>query len=458
MEGRPRDAGGPGSRSSRRAGKPFSAPGSVRFGRAAVVALLLVALAAACGGPRRETGDALRFVTWKPNVPGVWDEAVRRFERANPGVRVVREVGPHSTTAFHDLLTQKLKNRDPDVDVFLMDVVWPAEFAAAGWAQNVAGRLSAEDRAAFLPATLAANTWRGGIYGIPAFIDAGLLYYRKDLLDAYRLSVPATWEELARTARQIVAGERRKGRKIAGYSGQFKQYEGLVCDMLEFVASNGGRLIDPASGRAALSSPAVLEAVRWVRDSLIGEVAPRSVLTYEEPESLSLFIQGKAVFLRNWPYAWGLANDPRRSRVVGEVGVTSLPHFPGHASASTLGGWQYGISAFSRRPELAWRFVAFMSSPEMQRFLAVHAFRAPARAALYRDRAVLAANPQFAGQAAAFGAALPRPVTPVYPAISSVLQRFFSQALAARDSDIAALAQQADREIDGYLEMVSSQR
>jgi multiple sugar transport system substrate-binding protein len=418
---------------------------------------LVTALATGCGPARgARTARELNFVTWKPNQPAVWDEAIKRFEEANPGVHVVRQVGPHSSTAFHDLLTQKLKNGDRGVDVFLMDVIWPAEFATAGWARDLSDEFPPSERARFLQGTISANTLNGRIYGVPAFVDAGLLYYRTDLLSAYSLPPPDTWEELATDALRVIAGERRAGNTMVGYSGQFKQYEGLVCNMLEFVASNGGSLLDARSARAALASPATLAAVRWVRDRLIGHLAPRSVLTYEEPESLALFIQGRAVFLRSWPYAWRIASDPRRSRVAGLVGVRELPHFPGHESASTLGGWQYGVSAFSPHPDLAFRFVAFMTSEAMQRFLAVHASLAPTRVALYSDPGVLAANPQFAAQAAAFRAAIPRPVTPVYPAVSAVLQRFFSEALSSPPGGLDARARDADAEIDDLLEMVSS--
>jgi multiple sugar transport system substrate-binding protein len=153
-----------------------------------------------------------------------------------------------------------------------------------------------------------------------------------------------------------------------------------------------------------------------------------------------------------------VANDPQRSRVAGRVGVGALPHFPGHASAAALGGWQYGISSYSPHPELAYRFVAFMTSEEMQRFFAVHASLAPTRAALYSDPEVLAEDPQFARQAAAFRAAVPRPVTPVYPAVSAVLQRYFSRALSEGRGDLEAEAREADAEIDRLLEMVPSAR
>jgi multiple sugar transport system substrate-binding protein len=421
--------------------------------RVLLTALLVLLVAVGCDSARESGGVTLRFVTWKPNQPPVWDRAIKRFEQAHPEIRINRQVGPHSSTALHDLLTQKLKNRDRSLDVFFMDVVWTAEFAAAGWSLPLDDLFAEEERSKFLPGTIRANMWEGRIFGVPAFIDAGMLYYRSDLLDRYGFDVPATWPELVRQAVAIVEGEREGSPELVGYTGQFKQYEGVVCDMLEFVASNGGRLVDAQAGRAALGDPAALEAVRFVRDELIGAIAPRSVLTYQEPESLALFTQGHAVFHRNWPYAWEVANNEARSRVVGQVGIAPLPHFEGGESVAALGGWQYGISAFSRRPGEAWTFVRFMTSPEMQRFFAIEASLAPTRDDLYADAEVLARNPQFADQARAFRRAVPRPVTPVYPAVSEVLQRYFSSAITDPSSDLVDLARRSSAEIDHYLAM-----
>ncbi|RMG04529.1 MAG: ABC transporter substrate-binding protein [Nitrospirae bacterium] len=362
-------------------------------------------------------------------------------------------MGPHSSTAFHDMLTQKLKNRSSDVDVFLMDVVWPPEFGSAGWAMPLDEVVPPEEREKFLKGPIIANTYRGRLYGIPFFIDSGLLFYRKDLLDAYGFEPPETWEELVRQAETIVDGEKRKGNHIYGYSGQFKQYEGLVCDMLEFIMSNGGYVINHDTGRVTLADTPAIKAVQFVRDRLIGKVAPRGVLTYQEPESLDLFIQGKAVFMRNWPYAWSRSNDPETSRVAGKVGISVLPHFKGGKSFSTLGGWQIGISAFSSHKEAAIRFARFLSSKRVQKWMALIAGKAPTRKSLYNDKDVLAKNPHFREMKDVFLTAYPRPRSPLYPAISEVLQRYFSKAISDPGSDILTEAKAAGREIEEIIKL-----
>lgn len=416
--------------------------------------ILILALAAGlswgCSNePPEETGGAvtIRFLSWKLPRPNLWHDIIAQFEAAHPGIKVLQEVGPNSSTALHDMLTQKLKNKSPDVDVFLMDVIWPPEFASAAWALALDQYFAPEMRRAFFQGTVLANSYNGHIYGVPLFTAAGVLYYRKDLLAEQGFSPPATWSELLTQARAIVQKEKRAGRFMAGYSGQFKQYEGLVCDMLEFIFSNGGAVKSEDGRRSLLSQPPALEAVRFVASKLIGGVAPRGVLTYEEPESLALFVQGRAVFLRNWPYAWSIINDPKKSQVAGKAGLAPLPAFPGGQSSSVLGGWQLGISAYSRHPRQAWLFVEFVTSQKIQKLIALEAGRAPTRRALYDDPEVLEQRPHFAALGKILLGARPRPRSPIYPAISEVLQEYFSQAISRPGADIPALARQADERI-----------
>jgi len=394
----------------------------------------------------------LRFVTWKAEVPKVWDEAIADFERQNPGIKLVREIGPQSSTQIHDLLTQKLKNRDPRLDVFFMDTIWPAEFASAGWALPLDRYFTTAERDKFLPAPISANQYRGQIFGVPLFIDAGVLYYRKDFLEKYGLRPPRTWPELVEAAKLILS--REPGSQLIGFSGQFKQYEGLVCNMMEYILSHGGALWDEKRMVSALEEPAALEAVRFVRDRMIGEISHRGVLSYEEPESLALFTQGRAIFHRNWPYAWSIANDPANSKVAGKVGIMPLPSFSAAKGVAALGGWQLGVSRFSTKPDIAWRFVAFMTSKEIQKRIGLATGRAPTRTALYEDSELTGEMPQLRSLLDTFRQAVPRPTTPVYVPLSNIMQRYFSSVLALPNSDIKKRASLAARDMDRLLDLL----
>jgi multiple sugar transport system substrate-binding protein len=395
---------------------------------------------------------ALRFVIWKPEAPQVFDQAIADFESQNPGVKIVREIGPQSSTQLHDLITQKLRNRDTELDVFVMDVIWPSEFASAGWALPLDRFFTPAAQQQFLDAPILANRYRGQIFGVPLFIDAGLLYYRKDLLEKYRFSPPRTWPELVEQAKTILA--REQDPRLVGFSGQFKQYEGLICNMMEYILSNGGALWDESRLKSAINQPRALDAVRFVRDQIIGEIAHQGVLAYEEPESLTLFTQGRAIFHRNWPYAWSIANDQQGSLIAGKVGMTPLPAFPGGKSVATLGGWQLGISRFSRKADLAWRFVAFMTNQTMQKRIALATGRAPTRLALYDDPEVLGKVPRLKSFLETFKRAVPRPVTPVYIPLSNIMQRYFSSALALPNTNIDRGAALAARDMDRVLDLL----
>jgi multiple sugar transport system substrate-binding protein len=176
---------------------------------ACLVVLLLIFMSG-CAKKDDDRKTIIHFVTWKPNQPEVWDEIIKIFETEHPEIKVVREIGPHSSTAFHDLLTQKLKNKSLDVDVFFMDVIWPPEFAAAGWAVPLDNMFQKSEQEKFLESTILANTYNSRIYGVPLFIDSGMLFYRKDLLKKYGFNPPQTWHEMVNQAEKIVSEEAQK--------------------------------------------------------------------------------------------------------------------------------------------------------------------------------------------------------------------------------------------------------
>ncbi len=420
-----------------------------------VLGVALLALGAAGCGGEPEDPNTIRLVAWKFNNPGLWRRLADKFEQLHPPLKVALEIGPHSSTAYHDLLTQKLKNRSTEVDVFLMDVIWPPEFASAGWALPLDKTMCSSDQESFLPAALTAASWQGRLYASPLYVSAGALYYRRDLLEGLKLEPPQTWPDLIRQVKLIQT--HYHGQELAGYVGQFKQYEGLVCNMMEFIWSAGGAALLPNGQAGALNLPPEIEAVRFVRDSLIGSAAPRGVLAYQEPESLEVFAQGGAIFLRDWFYAWPILDDPARSKVAGKVGLARLPSFPGGKSASCLGGWLVGLSAFSRRPEQACKLVKYLTSEQVQRRLVLEEGLAPARASLYDDPWVLKAHPHFAKLPPLLADARSRPRTPLYPAVSQAMQVYFHRAISDQDSDLPFLAQRADAEIDRLLGLAKEQ-
>jgi multiple sugar transport system substrate-binding protein len=341
---------------------------------------------------------------------------------------VRRATLPASSDEQHLFYAINLQARSTEFDVLALDAIWAAEFAQAGWLRDLSHLLPAEERADFFPGPLAAVTWRDRIHALPWFADAGLLYYRADLLARHRLAPPQTWDGLVSAARIV----QRATPGLRGFVWQGKQYEGLVCNALEFVWSHGG-------GLDAADADAAARGLSFMRSLVTGAVTPDYVTTLTEEPTRVAFGRGGALFLRNWPYAWRLF-ERDGSAVRGRVGVSVLPHAPGAASTAALGGWQLGVSAFSPRPEAAERLAAFLAAAPAQRVLALAYGYSPPRRSLYDDAALAAAQPFLPRLRAVLEAARPRPVSPHYVALSQTLQAEFSAVLVGRRAPAAALA------------------
>jgi len=409
--------------------------------RAAAVLLSVIGSLIGCSHPDR-VGDEARPVTvvFKHGKiagrPEIFRALLDRFESSHPGLRIKDESLPSSTDQQHQFYVIGLEGRSPDFDVLAMDVIWVQEFARAGWIRDLSALLPPENRKEFFPGPVEAVTFKGRAFAVPWYIDAGLLYYRKDLLDRYGFGPPQTWEELVRDSQTILKGER--DRRLKGFIWQGKQYEGLICNVLEYVRSNGGEVLD-RDGKVVLAGPESQEALGFMRDLIVRYgVSPPMVTTADEEATRRIFGEGRAVFLRNWPYAWNLFEQPG-SKIRGKVGVSPLPRFSGHSSAATLGGWQLGINRYSRHPEEAEALIRFLTSAEAQRWMAIEIGYKPTRTALYRDRELMAAQPFITGLYGIFQSARPRPVTPYYLMLSQVMQPEFSAAMVGLKTPEAAL-------------------
>ncbi len=300
---------------------------------------------------------------------------------------------PGSTNERLALYQQLLAAGSVDVDIFQIDVIWPA----------ILGRhfidlkpYTKQVEKQHFPAIVINNTVEGRLLAMPWFTSAGLLYYRKDLLEKYGKTVPETWQELTSIAGEIQQAERQAGNpKMWGYVWQGRAYEGLTCNALEWVAShNGGTIVDP-KGNITIdnkrAAAALEKAAEWV-----GTISPAGTLNYGEEEARGVFQSGNAVFMRNWPYAWALAQT-EDSPVRGKVEIASLPKGePDGRHVATFGGWQLAVSRYSSHPEIAANLVMYLTSSKEQKRRSIEAAYNPTMPELYRDPEVIEASPFIA--------------------------------------------------------------
>jgi multiple sugar transport system substrate-binding protein len=394
---------------------------------------LLCGSAAAAAACRREPRDG-GFVVFKHQPlwgnPEPFRAMLSAFER-RAGVRVVSEALPNASDVVHQYYVTALEGA-ADFDVLVADVVWVAEFARAGWILDLSSAFPPDDvRRDMLPGVAETALPFGRTYAVPWYVDVGVMYRRTDLAP----DAPPTYDALAAAVEEA----RRIRPDILGWLWQGKQYEGLVCNAYEAIWGHGGTSwID---GRLVIDTKEARDALAFLRGTVLQRVSPKTVLSAGEEESRRAFQNGRAVFMRNWPYAFAELGRPG-SVVAGKVAVSPLPTSSGAPGAGAIGGWQLAVNARSppERRAAALGLVAHLTSLEANIDMAVQYARNPPRRAAYDDPRLKERAPFIASLVPILAHARPRPVTPYYGRLTDILQSEFSAAVAGVRSPAAALA------------------
>ena len=396
-------------------------------------ALVLVA-AVALGGcaERRDGAGPVTLVLKHAKILGPSDPIpglLREFERRHPGVTVRSEPLTWTSDEQHQFYVINLDGASPTFDVLMLDVIWVPEFAQAGWLLDLSPWVTREELAPHFPAAVEVATWGGRVWGMPWNMNVGVVYYRADLLAKYGLKAPPTWEALAEQAERVRAGERDA--RLDGVLWQGKQYEGLVCNVLEHFWGSGAVLLGD-DGRV-LPEPARAEAaLAFMRGLIERGVSPGWVTAGDEELTRRPFGDGRAIFLRSWPYALDLF-EAADSPVRGGGGWGAVPGHPaGAAGAGATGGFHLAVNRRTRHPEAAVALVRYLAGEGAQRALtAAGVALYPTRMALYHDPEIVRLRPHMPRFHDLMRAARPRPVTPYYLMLSTTLQPEFSAALVA---------------------------
>lgn len=360
-----------------------------------------------------DTGNGLEFLR----------SQLDRFE-AETGNKVTVVPMPSSTTDQFGQYKLWLAAGNSDIDVYQTDVIWAPQLAD----QFLDLTDAAKDVVAnHFPSIIESQTVNGKLVALPAFTDAPALYYRKDLLEKYGKTPPKTWAELTATAKEIQDAERTAGNPdMQGFVFQGNAYEGLTCDALEWVMSNGGGQIVEPDGTISINNEKAAAAIEMAK-GWVGNISPEGVLAYQEEESRGVWQLGNAVFMRNWPYAYQLGNGDD-SAVKGKFDVVPLPmgDAEGARSAATLGGWNVAVSKYSKAPEEAIKLALFLSSTDVQKERAIKQSNLPTIVALYDDADVAAAQPIIPNWKEVFQNAVPRPSAPTKVKYNEVSSLFWS--------------------------------
>lgn len=353
-----------------------------------------------------------------------WNEVlIKNFEKANPNIRIQIIEGPSASDLYENLYTSAFILGDSPYDLINMDVVWAAKFAAAGWIQDLSSRITDEQLKAFLDKDVEAGRYKGKLYRIPLRSDAGMLYYRKDLLKNAGLQPPETFAELTTISQELQATKATKW----GYLWQGRQYEGLSAMFVEILEGYGGFWVNPETKEVGLAQPEAIKAVAFLKSTIQTGISPKGVTTYQEEDTRRLFQNGDAVFLRNWPYVLPLAQEDT-SKIKDKIGIKPMIHAPGQKSGACLGGWGLGIAKTSKYPEQAWKAIEYFTSTEALRPFIIKTGYLPSRKELFIDPEILAKYPYFSQFREVVENTVLRPPIAQYAQVSDILQRYLSAA------------------------------
>ena len=408
--------------------------------------------AAGCGGGGGGSFNGEITVGFGREASGTLEKLIDQFNKQNNDIKVKWRNMPSDTNQYFDQLRTQFQAQDGSLTLIGGDVIWPAQFAANSYIIDLSDRFTENMRSKFLQGPVESNTYEGGVYGVPWFTDAGLLYYRKDLVEKAGFSgPPKTWDELKDQAQKIMQDE---GLKF-GYVFQGAEYEGGTVNGLEYINSYGGQVLDPGdASKVVIDSPESVAGLEAERSMVTDGVSPQAVSTYAEPECEAPFLGGDAVFCRNWPYMYSLAGtgdfiEPDL------IDIAPLPAGDGGTSVSGLGGWNFFINAFAEEEaqDAAWEFVQFMTAPEQQKFYALGGSYLPTLTALYDDPEIKENVPTVRLAPEALKNTVPRPVSPVYSDMSLKMSEEFNaslggdtqpqQAISSLQSELQKIADQA---------------
>jgi multiple sugar transport system substrate-binding protein len=364
---------------------------------------------------------------------------INAFEKQYPKIKVTLVSAPTDTDTYRATVATQISGGASTPDVFMGDVIWPAQFGAHQLAVPLSQYLPASYWSKFATGLVAGATYKGAIYGSPLFEDQGFLYYRKDLLAKEHMAVPQTWEQLETDASTLV----KDGSVKYGFVWEGDSYEGLTCNFMEYLTDAGGTPTNVAYSAATLNSAASTKAVTFMRSLITSGASPAAVTTFQEPQAMNTFGGGNAAFLRNWDYAYTAAITPSSGGklTASQVGVAPLPTFAGQAypGYSNIGGWNMYINPHSTHLGADLTFIQWLSGTTAQDILSQKYGFISTVTAVRTSPATIASNPVFA--VVPKTKLVPRPAgTPEYPALSTAIYTNVNAALAGSTSPSAAVA------------------
>jgi len=386
-------------------------PGSVASAHGlARLAVLLPALAGCAPEPPSGPTRLAWHVFHEPS--GAFERAAAQCSARSAGRYVIEiEALPAEADQQREQLVRRLAARDESIDIVGLDVIWTAEFAAAGWILRWPETWAAPLRSGRFRAAVESASYGGGLWAAPLSTNAQLLWYRADRVAA----APATWDELLRQSEAM------------GTPGalqlQGQRYEGLTVFFVSLLSSAGGAVLDRSGRSVSLDEEPTRRALEIMRLVGCSPAADPALATSREDDARLAFESGSPTFMLNYSFVWPSANS-NAPEVAEQMGWARWPSVGAERpSRVAIGGVNLGVAAFSLHPELAFEAAACLAGEDSQRLAAALGGLPPTTLALYEDPTILRRFPFARLLRETLDDAVARPSSPVYSDISLAISR-----------------------------------
>ncbi len=287
-------------------------------------------------------------------------EMARKFEEANPGIRVITQAIPWEA-AHEKLITSVVGEIPPDVSQ--LGTTWMAEFQAMGALAPLDelisnSRIISKDK--FFPASWETNLVEERVYGVPWYVDTRVMFYRKDLLKEVGFNhPPRTWEELERVGKALIKDRDGDG-KIDRYGMALPVKDWNILSM--FIWENGGNILTPDNSKPDVESEATQEAFQFYLRLFEEKIVPTTEAV--DVDLFHAFRTGFYPIFISGPWMIELTRNELGKEYEGRWDVAMMPRkkFP----ISFVGGCNLVLFKGSKHKEAAWKFIEFMSQPDIQ--------------------------------------------------------------------------------------------
>lgn len=359
-------------------------------------------------------------------------EIIRRFNQLHAGeieiIPIDLPFSKFSTNERKELIARSLRSRSSRIDIFAVDQIWVPRFVK--WGEPLSKYFMQTDLSRIVPQALQTCYCQNTLIGIPLYIDLGVLYYRRDLLERVaggrqiceRLKASIAWGELLQFGQEAFAGK-------PIYLFQGDSYEGLICNYFEILGNMGGEVFQ--DGKIQFNTPAGRRSAQFMLDLIKKyHFSPPEVTTFNERESYYYALAHDAPFFRGWSsFLKDMPISNQDSAKVRYLDIAMLPHFDQNPPVTIFGGWNLMISKYSTKKLEAYQFLKFVLEEETQKILFETSGYLPILMRLYEDPEIIANYPYIEYLKKMMATGRHRPMLIEYTKISDILSFYLNKVL-----------------------------